>query len=132
MSATSRVDGAAPVSRYAMAMKSWWYADIVCGDGLRIWRSPRHWQNHFREQIRIDGPWVRVCGRRRSAVGVGGGSIARCVMVARKAARAWMRARAIAPTDAELVLLREARTVLQAVVRGEKTATAVQRFLDAV
>ena len=38
-----------------------------------------------------------------------------------KAARAWMRERGIAPTDAELASLLEARSLMQSVVRGEQT-----------
>jgi predicted RNA-binding Zn ribbon-like protein len=49
-----------------------------------------------------------------------------------EAARAWMRERGIAATNAELTALREARSALQAVVRGEQTALALQRFLGAV
>jgi predicted RNA-binding Zn ribbon-like protein len=47
-------------------------------------------------------------------------------------ARAWMRERGIAATSAELTALREARSALQAVIRGEQTARALQRFLTAV
>ncbi len=46
-----------------------------------------------------------------------------------KTARAWMRAHGIAPTDAELTALVEARAVLQAVVRGEQAPAGLQRFL---
>lgn len=49
-----------------------------------------------------------------------------------KAARAWMRERGIAPTDAELASLLEARSVLQSVVRGKQTPAALQQFLDSV
>jgi predicted RNA-binding Zn ribbon-like protein len=47
-------------------------------------------------------------------------------------ARAWMRERGIASTNAELTALRDARSALQEVVRGEQTARALQRFLAAV
>jgi len=47
-------------------------------------------------------------------------------------ARAWMRAHGIAPTDVELTALLDARSVLQAVVRGEKSPATLQRFLQAV
>jgi predicted RNA-binding Zn ribbon-like protein len=47
-------------------------------------------------------------------------------------ARAWMAERGIAVTTAELAGLREARSLLQAVVRGELTPHALQRFLGAV
>ena len=47
-----------------------------------------------------------------------------------KAARVWMRERGIAPTDAELASLLEARSLLQSVVRGEQTPAALQRFLE--
>ncbi len=49
-----------------------------------------------------------------------------------KAARGWMRKHGIAPTDAELTALLDARSVLQAVVRGDEPPTALQRFLDPV
>jgi predicted RNA-binding Zn ribbon-like protein len=49
-----------------------------------------------------------------------------------KAARAWMREHGIASTKAELAALLEARSTLQAVVRGEGRPAALQRFLDAV
>ena len=49
-----------------------------------------------------------------------------------KAARAWMRAHGVAPTDAELTALRDARSALQQVVRGEKTPAALQRFVDTI
>jgi predicted RNA-binding Zn ribbon-like protein len=48
------------------------------------------------------------------------------------AARAWMRARGIRATDAERAALVEARSILQAVVRGTQPATALQPFLHAV
>jgi predicted RNA-binding Zn ribbon-like protein len=47
-----------------------------------------------------------------------------------KAAKAWMRGHGIAPTDVELSALLEARSDLQAVVRGEKTPSVLQRFID--
>src|SRR5574337_231409 len=47
-------------------------------------------------------------------------------------ARAWMGERGIAATNAELTALREARSALQEVVRGEQTACALQHFLAAV
>jgi predicted RNA-binding Zn ribbon-like protein len=49
-----------------------------------------------------------------------------------KAARAWMRAHGVTPTDAELAALRDARSALQEVVRGEKTPAKMQRFLEPV
>ncbi len=49
-----------------------------------------------------------------------------------KAARAWMRAHGIAATDAELTALREARAVLQAVVRGRRAPSALQSFVSDV
>jgi predicted RNA-binding Zn ribbon-like protein len=49
-----------------------------------------------------------------------------------KAARTWMRRHGVAPTDAELAALLEARSVLQAVVRGDRTPAALQRFLEPV
>jgi predicted RNA-binding Zn ribbon-like protein len=49
-----------------------------------------------------------------------------------KAARAWMRKHGIAPTDAELAALLDARSVLQAVVRGGQTPAKLQRFLEPV
>jgi predicted RNA-binding Zn ribbon-like protein len=49
-----------------------------------------------------------------------------------EAARAWMRERGVAATNAELTALREARSALQAVVRGEQSARALRRFLGAV
>ncbi len=45
-------------------------------------------------------------------------------------ARAWMRARGIETTSAELAALRHARSVLQAVVRGEQSPQALEVFLD--
>ncbi len=44
-------------------------------------------------------------------------------------AHAWMRERQIATTRAELTALRRARSVLQAVVRGEQSPQAVEVFL---
>jgi hypothetical protein len=49
-----------------------------------------------------------------------------------KVARAWMRAHGIASTSAELAALLDARAVLQAVVRGEQTPIALQRFVASV
>ena len=49
-----------------------------------------------------------------------------------KAARAWMRAHGVASTDAELAALLDARSVLQAVVRGEQTPSELQRFVESV
>src|SRR3954469_6129122 len=49
-----------------------------------------------------------------------------------KVARAWMRAHGVASTDAELAALRDARSALQAVVRGEQTPSALQRFVESV
>ena len=49
-----------------------------------------------------------------------------------EAASAWMRERGVAATHTELTALREVRAALQAVVRGTQTASALQRFLDAV
>lgn len=49
-----------------------------------------------------------------------------------KAASAWMRAHGVAPTDAELAALVDARSVLQDVVRGEHSPTVLQRFLETV
>ncbi|MDT5019187.1 MAG: hypothetical protein QOD39_5347 [Mycobacterium sp.] len=50
----------------------------------------------------------------------------------RRQARAWMRERRIAPTDAQLMSLIDVRSVLQRVVRGDETPTALRRFLTAV
>ncbi|RDH76683.1 zf-CGNR multi-domain protein [Mycolicibacterium moriokaense] len=47
-----------------------------------------------------------------------------------KSAKAWMRGHRIAPTDAEFAALIDVRSVLQAVVRGQKPPTVLQRFLD--
>jgi predicted RNA-binding Zn ribbon-like protein len=49
-----------------------------------------------------------------------------------KVARAWMRAHGVASTNAELAALLDARSALQAVVRGEQTPSALQRFLGSV
>lgn len=49
-----------------------------------------------------------------------------------KAARSWMRERGIAPTEVELAALLDVRSVLQAVVRGDQTPTALLRFLEPV
>ncbi|HEV7852477.1 MAG TPA: CGNR zinc finger domain-containing protein [Mycobacterium sp.] len=49
-----------------------------------------------------------------------------------KVARAWMRAHGVASTNAELTALLDARSVLQAVVRGEQAPPALQRFIDSV
>ena len=49
-----------------------------------------------------------------------------------KAARAWMRKRGVAPSDAELAALLDARSVLQGVLRGEESPAALQRFLELV
>ena len=48
------------------------------------------------------------------------------------AARSWMRERGIVPTGVELAALLDVRSVLQAVVRGEQTPAAVQRFVESV
>ncbi|WP_123026396.1 CGNR zinc finger domain-containing protein [Mycolicibacterium stellerae] len=47
-------------------------------------------------------------------------------------ARAWMRAHGVASSNVELAALRDARSVLQAVVRGEQSPSALQRFVDSV
>ena len=49
-----------------------------------------------------------------------------------KVARAWMRAHGVASTNAELAALLDARSALQAVVRGEQTPSALQRFVESV
>lgn len=49
-----------------------------------------------------------------------------------KVAKAWMREHAVPATDVELTALVEARSVLQAVVRGDESPAALQRFLDRV
>ena len=49
-----------------------------------------------------------------------------------KFARAWMRAHGVAFTNAELAALLDARSALQAVVRGEQTPSALQRFVGSV
>jgi predicted RNA-binding Zn ribbon-like protein len=48
------------------------------------------------------------------------------------AASAWMRERAIPATEAELTALIAARSVLQAVIRDERSPATLQPFLDAV
>jgi predicted RNA-binding Zn ribbon-like protein len=48
------------------------------------------------------------------------------------AARAWMRERGIAATTAERAALIEARSILQAVVRGEQTPAALRPYLTAM
>src|ERR1700710_1523871 len=49
-----------------------------------------------------------------------------------KVARAWMRAHGVSSTTAELTAILDARSVLQAVVRGEQTPAALQRFIESV
>jgi predicted RNA-binding Zn ribbon-like protein len=49
-----------------------------------------------------------------------------------KVARPWMRAHGVAPTKVELTALLDVRSVLQAVVRGEQTPMALQRFVESV
>lgn len=49
-----------------------------------------------------------------------------------KAARAWLRIHGVRSDNGELTALRAARTVLQAVVRGDESASALQRFLRGV
>ncbi len=49
-----------------------------------------------------------------------------------KVARAWMRAHGVASSDAELAALIDARSALQAVVRGEQTPPTLQRFIESV
>jgi predicted RNA-binding Zn ribbon-like protein len=49
-----------------------------------------------------------------------------------KAARRWMREHGITPSDAELAVLLAARTVLQAVVRGQQSPTALKNFLGSL
>ena len=46
-----------------------------------------------------------------------------------KAARPWMRAHGLVPSESELAALVEVRAVLQAVVRGEKSPVALRRFV---
>jgi len=48
------------------------------------------------------------------------------------AAKTWMRERGISPTKTELTAMVEARSVLQKVVRGEASPTALKPFLAAV
>jgi hypothetical protein len=47
-------------------------------------------------------------------------------------AHTWMRERSIRPTYVEWIALVEARTILQAVVRGEQPPTALEPFLNAI
>jgi predicted RNA-binding Zn ribbon-like protein len=47
-------------------------------------------------------------------------------------AKTWMRKHAITPTGAELAALVDVRSLLQAVVRGERTPAALRTYLDAV
>ena len=49
-----------------------------------------------------------------------------------KTARGWLRAHGVAPTEVELAALLDVRSTLQAVVRGEQTPEALQRFLGSV
>jgi predicted RNA-binding Zn ribbon-like protein len=49
-----------------------------------------------------------------------------------KVARAWMRAHGVASTNAELAALLDARSALQAVVRGDQAPSALQRFIEFV
>jgi predicted RNA-binding Zn ribbon-like protein len=49
-----------------------------------------------------------------------------------KVGRAWMRAHGVAATNAELAALLDARSALQAVVRGELPPSALQRFVGSV
>lgn len=49
-----------------------------------------------------------------------------------KAARAWLRKHGIAPSDAELAALVDARSVLQEVVRGGQNPAELQRFIEPV
>jgi predicted RNA-binding Zn ribbon-like protein len=48
------------------------------------------------------------------------------------AAKTWMRKHGITPTRAELTALVDARSLLQAVVRGTRSPAALQAYLDAV
>jgi predicted RNA-binding Zn ribbon-like protein len=48
------------------------------------------------------------------------------------AAKTWMRAHGITPTGRELAALVDARSLLQAVVRGERSPAALRTHLDAV
>jgi predicted RNA-binding Zn ribbon-like protein len=47
-------------------------------------------------------------------------------------AKTWMRKHAITPTGAELAALVDVRSLLQAVVRGERSPAALRTYLDAV
>ena len=47
-----------------------------------------------------------------------------------RVARSWMFEHGIAPSNAELAALRHSRSILQAVVRGERTPDALQPFLE--
>ena len=47
-------------------------------------------------------------------------------------AHTWMRERLIDPTYSEWIALVEARTILQAVVRGEQLPTALEPFLNTI
>lgn len=47
-------------------------------------------------------------------------------------AKTWMRAHAVTPTRAELTALVDVRSLLQAVVRGERSPAALRTQLDAV
>jgi predicted RNA-binding Zn ribbon-like protein len=49
-----------------------------------------------------------------------------------RAARGWMRAHGIKPSGGELAALLTARTILQAVVRSEQSAVALQGLLDSM
>jgi predicted RNA-binding Zn ribbon-like protein len=49
-----------------------------------------------------------------------------------RVARAWMRAHGVASTNAELAALLDARSALQAVVRGEQSPSTLQRFVEPV
>jgi predicted RNA-binding Zn ribbon-like protein len=48
------------------------------------------------------------------------------------AAKTWMRAHGITPNRAELTALLDARSLLQAVVRGERSPAGLRTYLDAV
>ncbi|MDT5196552.1 MAG: hypothetical protein QOH20_3306 [Mycobacterium sp.] len=47
-------------------------------------------------------------------------------------AKTWMRKHGITPTGAELAALVDVRSLLQAVVRGERSPAALRTYLDAV
>jgi predicted RNA-binding Zn ribbon-like protein len=49
-----------------------------------------------------------------------------------KVSRSWMLQHGVAPSNAELAALRHSRSILQAVVRGEKTPDALRPYLDKV